>query len=236
LILSIRRKFITLIVAVGLIIAGIVYYCLGSALRERYEQQASLIATSLADTAAGYVLSKDALGPHSLVAKYGELDGVAYAIIQDRDGNVIANSLISLSPEIQKNLSHDERSQTSRRDISLEGKPITEIRRPILQGRLGAVRLGVWSDTVENEIHNRFLLLIIPLTLVLVTAIIVAAFLANRLIGPFNRLITIADRISTGDLDVPIRSESQDEFGKLTHSLERMRSSLKAAMVRLEQN
>lgn len=236
LILSIRRNFIILIVVVGLTIASIVYYWLGRALRESYAQQASLIATSMADTAAGYVLSKDALGPHSLVTRYGELDGVAYAIIQNREGNVIANSLLSLSPEIQKNLSHDEQSQTSRREISLEGKPVTEIRRPILEGRLGAVRLGVWSNIVEREIHNRFLLLMIPLTLVLVMAIIIAAFLANRLIRPFKRLIEVAERISTGDLDVPIKSETRDEFGELTHCLERMRASLKAAMVRLGQN
>ena len=76
----------------------------------------------------------------------------------------------------------------------------------------------------------------IPLTLVLVMAIIIAAFLANRLIRPFKRLIEVAERISMGDLDVPIKSESRDEFGELTHSLERMRASLKAAMVRLGQN
>jgi HAMP domain-containing protein len=236
LILTIRRHFISLIVVLGLTFACIGYYCLNRVLRERFDQHSSVIATSLAETAAGYVLSKDALGLHPLITKYGDLEGIAYAIIQDRDGNVIANSLLTLSPEIQKSLTYEERRKIGRRNISLEGKSVLETRRPILEGRLGTVRVGVWADAIENEIHKGFVLLLVPLILVVIGAAIVAGFLAGRVIGPFNRLIEIADRISTGDLDVPIRAESQDEFGKLTHSLERMRSSLKAAMVRLEQN
>jgi HAMP domain-containing protein len=36
-----------------------------------------------------------------------------------------------------------------------------------------------------------------------------------------------------GDLETPVRIESNHEIGDLAHSLERMRGSLKAAMVRL---
>jgi HAMP domain-containing protein len=36
-----------------------------------------------------------------------------------------------------------------------------------------------------------------------------------------------------GDLETPVRVESNDEIGDLAYSLERMRASLKAAMARL---
>jgi HAMP domain-containing protein len=42
-----------------------------------------------------------------------------------------------------------------------------------------------------------------------------------------------ADEISRGQLDTPVIIRSTDEVGELARSLERMRASLKAAMVRL---
>jgi HAMP domain-containing protein len=44
----------------------------------------------------------------------------------------------------------------------------------------------------------------------------------------------VADSMSRGDLDTPVSVgiESHDEIGDLARSLERMRSSLKAAMSR----
>jgi HAMP domain-containing protein len=41
--------------------------------------------------------------------------------------------------------------------------------------------------------------------------------------------------MSKGDLDTPVEVESSDEIGDLALSLERMRASLKAAIIRLNQ-
>lgn len=232
---KVRRDFVALIVILGLLIAGIVYHFMGSLLRERFEQQASIIATNLADSAAGHVASRDVLQLHTLVAKYGRLDGVAYAFIQDRDGTVLASSLGALLPELQENSASGPR-EASGRILTLQGTPVYESRGLILEGQMGTARLGVWMDTIERDIYKGFLVLLGPIVLILVAAIIVALLLAGRLIRPLRRLMEIAGRMSTGDLDTPVRAESQDEFGELTHSLERMRASLKAAMMRLEQN
>ena len=79
---TVRRNLVALIVILGLIIAGIIYHFLGRILRERFEQQASVIAITLADSAAGHVVSRDVLQLRTLVAKYGRLDGVAYALFK----------------------------------------------------------------------------------------------------------------------------------------------------------
>jgi HAMP domain-containing protein len=49
-------------------------------------------------------------------------------------------------------------------------------------------------------------------------------------------LKTIADEISRGKLDASVSIQSDDEVGELGRSLERMRASLKAAMVRLNRD
>jgi HAMP domain-containing protein len=170
-----------------------------------------------------------------LVAKYGRLDGVAYALIQDREGTVLANSLGSVVPALEANASGDRREVGPRR-VNFQGKVVYESRGSVLEGRLGTVYLGMWADTIQNEIYQGFLLLLAGIALVVIAAALGAVVLTGRLIRPFRRLTEIAGRMSTGDLDTPVPVESQKDFGELTRSLERMRASLKAAMMRLNQN
>jgi HAMP domain-containing protein len=57
--------------------------------------------------------------------------------------------------------------------------------------------------------------------------------LASKTIRPILDLKAIADDISRGRLDTSVSIQTNDEVGELGRSLERMRASLKAAMVRL---
>lgn len=233
---KIGRNFVCLIILEGLIIGGIVYELSGRALREQFNQRASIITTNLSDAAAGYVVSKNVLQMDALVIKYARLSEVAYVLIQDREGKVIAHNLGAFSPELGEVLTFDQRRQVSRRIVTLQGRTVYETRGPILEGQLGTAHLGIWADAVDQQIYQALLVLMWPITLACLAAVIIAVFLARRLIQPFRRLTDVAGRISAGDLDTPVRVESQDEFGELTRSLERMRASLKAAMVRLGQN
>jgi len=53
---------------------------------------------------------------------------------------------------------------------------------------------------------------------------------------PILKLIRAAKSISIGDLDTAaLDTEDPTEFGELSRALERMRSSVKAAMIRLSQ-
>jgi nitrogen fixation/metabolism regulation signal transduction histidine kinase len=229
---EIVRNFVCLIILVGLVIGAIVYQVLGSILREQHNQRAALITINLTDAATGPVVSKDVLQLKTLVTKYARLSGVAYAFIKDREGTVIAHSSATFSPELQGPLHSDQRREVGQRILTFQGKSIYETRGPILEGQLGTAHLGIWADAIEQQVYQA-LSMLWPIALVLVAAVIVAVFLARRLIQPFRRLTDIAGRISAGDLDTPVRVQSQEGFGELTRSLERMRASLKAAMVRL---
>jgi HAMP domain-containing protein len=233
---KIGRNFVLLIVVLGLGVGVIVYDVAGRILYERHNQLTALVTTNLSDAATTHVVSKDILQLKTLVTKYARLDGVAYVFITDREGNVIAHSLSTFSPELMDGLTFDQRRQISRRIVTLQGKKIHETRGPILEGRLGTAHLGIWAEASEKEIFQALFLLLWPPAALFLAAIMVAVYLARRLTRPFRRLAQIAGRISTGDLDTPVRTDSDNEFGELTRSLERMRASLKAAMLRLGQS
>jgi HAMP domain-containing protein len=236
LVATIRRDFIAVIVIFGLLISGIAYYVLRYILQERFEQQGSFMAINLADASASRIVSRDVLQLHTLVTKYSYLDGVAYVIVQDRDGKMLASSLDTSPSEIQEHPAYGQGQALSRGSVSLQGKSVYEFRGPILEGQLGTAHIGIWADRIEREINRGFVILMGPIALLLVATATISVLLAGRLIRSLRRLMEIAGRMSAGDLDTPVRSESQDEFGELTHSLERMRASLKAAMMRLDQN
>jgi methyl-accepting chemotaxis protein len=193
------------------------------------------MATNLADAAVGHMLAKDVLQLHTLVTKYGRVDGVAYAVIQDRDGRVLANSLGTVGTGLEDNLASDPGRKVSGRSLTLQGNGIYDSREPILEGQLGTARIGIWAERIKQETNRVSVFFIGSIAVVFVASITIAVLLAARLIRPWRRLIEVAGKISTGDLDTPVRVEARDEFGELTHSLERMRASLRAAMMRLDQ-
>jgi HAMP domain-containing protein len=65
---------------------------------------------------------------------------------------------------------------------------------------------------------------------------LLAVPLAHALVRPIIGLLEVADKVTMGDLETAVSGQcvrSRDEIGDLARSLERMRSSLKAAMMRL---
>jgi methyl-accepting chemotaxis protein len=108
---------------------------------------------------------------------------------------------------------------------------------------LGPVRDALYGDmqvrveTVESSVAAQLRLMRIIVAVAGVLAIViavVAAFLISRGITQAARdLAAAAESISRGDLDVPIEVKTGDEMQDLAESIERMRTSLKAAIERL---
>jgi sensor histidine kinase regulating citrate/malate metabolism len=184
--ISLEWKVITLIF--GLLSVAIANQLMGRALRIQMDESAVVMATNLSDAAAGYLASKDVLPLKTTVTKYARLNRVAYVFIKDREGKVIAHSLATFSPELQQELTSDQRRQVSRRELTLKGKTVYETREPILEGQLGTAHVGIWADAVEREIDQALFMFLWPITLGLLAGVIIVAMLARPLIQALRRL------------------------------------------------
>ena len=122
------------------------------------------------------------------------------------------------------------------RTTSVRGQSVYEARVPLLDGQLGAVHVGLWAETVQQDVRSTLLTIVGLIALCLAVGVAISTIIASKAIRPLLELKSIADDISRGQLDVPVSFQSNDEIGELARSLERMRASLKAAMARLEQN
>jgi HAMP domain-containing protein len=220
----------------SLIVLAAAYELTRSALREQLDQRVLAIATNLSDAAAAQIVTRDLLALHALATKYTLLDGVAYAFIEDSKGEVVAQTLGSFPAEIQQGLPAPGQRQVYRRELSLTGKTVYETGVPILQGQLGQVHVGFFEETVEKEIQRALLPLIGIIATVPFIGALLSFVLANWIVRPIVGLTEIADKVTMGDLETSVSGKcvkSRDEIGDLARSLERMRSSLKAAMLRL---
>jgi HAMP domain-containing protein len=222
-----------LILAVVLI--ATTYHLAEKIMRDQLDKRALAIATNLSDAATGHIVGRNMLALHALARKYTLLDGVAYAFITDGQGEIVAHTLGVLPPEIRQQPRSEER-QVQRRQLSLEGKTVYETRVPMLEGQAGGVHVGFWGDAAQTEIRSALLPIIGVIAAVLVTGILLSLFIAQWIVRPLVGLTAIADKVTKGDLETSVSgafTESRDEIGDLARSLERMRSSLRAAMLRL---
>jgi HAMP domain-containing protein len=68
----------------------------------------------------------------------------------------------------------------------------------------------------------------------LVFLLIVVCFYSYSVIRPIRHLAKVADRISMGDLETTVQIKAKGEVGLLAESIERMQTSVKAAIERLQ--
>jgi HAMP domain-containing protein len=233
---KIGGTFTGVMLILGIFAIVAVYQLTRNALRDQLEQRVLAIANNLSDAAAGHMMGRNLLALHALTRKYTLLDGVAYAFIRDGKGEIVAHTLGGFPPELRQGLSNQLQRQAERRELSLEGKTVFETAVPVLEGQAGSVHVGFWGEAIEKEIRRAVLPLIGVITLLPIIGALLSFLLAHWIVRPIVGLTQIADKVTMGDLETSVSGacvRSRDEIGELARSLERMRSSLKAAMLRL---
>lgn len=192
--------------AFGLLLIIIANQFLDRALRTEIDQRALAIATNLSDAAAGPVIGKNILDVYALLTKYARLQGVAYAFIEDTNGQIVGHSMRPFPAELVGTLTADERKQAGTRAVTLEGKTIYETRVPILEGQLGAVHLGIWAEGVQTEIDAVLLPFVGLIALVLLVAVALSVFLVRAFIAPIGGRTDKTTDVSASELNAPVEN------------------------------
>ena len=234
---KIGGTYTAVMLLLSVFVIAAMYLLINKMLRDQLNKRALAVATNLSDASAGHLVGKNLLALHALLRKYSLLDGVAYAFVTDSRGDVIANTLQSFPPEIRQGIPTRNQRETRRRELSLRDRTIYETSVPVLEGQVGTVHVGFWADTVEKEIQSALLRFIGIIAIVPFVGAILSFILAHWIVRPIRGLTEVADKVTKGDLETAVSGksvQSRDEIGDLARSLERMRSSLKAAMLRLE--
>jgi sensor histidine kinase regulating citrate/malate metabolism len=207
--ISLDRQIVGAVAAVmlisGLFLVAIVHQLMGRALQAQIDQRGLIVATSLSDSASGYVAGRNVLELHALVTKFARLDGVAYAFIEDRNGRLLAHSTRPFPSGFRKTPTTDGRKH-ARRIVDSEGRAVYEFRTSILEGQLGAAQIGLWEDGVKTQIKRALLPVIGAIIFFLLVSVIVAVLLVRMIARPIAGSKPMANDFSADDLEPPVEN------------------------------
>ncbi len=89
------------------------------------------------------------------------------------------------------------------------------------------------SARTNSFVAQSVLVLSVIVGIAVIFVVISATIFSRRLLNSITEIINAANAISRGDLDVPIAVNQTGEIGDLAKAIDRMRTSLKAAIERL---
>lgn len=87
-----------------------------------------------------------------------------------------------------------------------------------------------YLETYELKVQVFYLIIVGVIAILLVVIFIYS----RSIIRPIRQLSEVADKISMGELDTPVQIKASGEIGVLVESIERMQTSVKAAIERLQ--
>jgi CHASE3 domain sensor protein len=98
-----------------------------------------------------------------------------------------------------------------------------------------AARVELEKASANRKLIGSKIVLVLSILvgIFVVTAVTTAIIFSQRLLQSMTSIIDASNAISRGDLDVPINIEQGGEIGELAISIDRMRTTLKAAIERL---
>ncbi|OGP73906.1 MAG: hypothetical protein A2V86_03540 [Deltaproteobacteria bacterium RBG_16_49_23] len=85
-----------------------------------------------------------------------------------------------------------------------------------------------------EEYEDRIKIFYLVILCVLLILLVRIFFYARSVIKPILQLSAVADKISMGELDTPVKVKAKGEVAVLAESIERMQTSVKAAIERLQ--
>ncbi len=101
---------------------------------------------------------------------------------------------------------------------------------------VGAQIISVPASEVVNAARQSLVLVMLAVSLVFGIAIVaIDRLLRHTVIRPIDRMVSVAQAISTGDMDAEFQQRSDDEIGTLAAAFNRMKLSLQMAMTMLSQ-
>jgi HAMP domain-containing protein len=90
------------------------------------------------------------------------------------------------------------------------------------------------QKSYSEQYNKRFGIMTIIIAIVLIILLVVIYLYSYSVVRPIRHLSEVADKISMGDMNATVDIKAKGEIGLLAESIERMQTSVKAAIERLQ--
>jgi len=238
---SLRWKIGAILVISNILLGGILVYIINQAVSDAIEKElierGKTVATNLANYTSEQILALDVIGLKQIISNALSFESVEYILIQNEVNEVIAKTFNGPIPaEIETILEKTDENELTFVSFARENEEIRciDIVKPVEEGYLGFIRVGMKQQYIDNAVSEINFLIISIIGIITLVGIIIVIFLAHKIISPIIYLTKKADDISQGKLDEKVHVKTNDEIQHLGEALERLRESVIIALDRLK--
>lgn len=243
--------FIAFIVLAGSILTLVYMKFVPSLMHDQIDLRTYSISRSFSAAIHQPLLIKNYLRVNKTAETNAALPGVAYVSVLNKRGVVVAGILGDqdrFAPDFiervktsgfPKEISTQNRIPSGQResatDFSVGGQEIHDV--AVMIGDTGGeAHVGLFTADVDQAVRQSLVPLLIFLLVIAFLGGLCFLMVARTISRPIHLLSQAAEKISLGEIDMPIEVKGGGEISDLAASLERMRFSIKAAMKRLRRN
>ncbi|MCL4322482.1 MAG: histidine kinase [Deltaproteobacteria bacterium] len=231
---SLRIKVIGLVIFATLILGLPVIYFVNRDFSQQNNMQLRLMSNSigkqLSSQSVNYILEDNIYALTRLLKNSLKNDpDVVYAFIQNKRGEVIASTFNGGFPAGLLKVNDFKPKGLSTVKIKTNKGMIYDTSAPILEGRLGSVRVGISSVRSNLTLYSLIRSIFFSMIFAAVLAIILSGAIAWWVMAPIVKLSEAVNIVKNGSYDVKLDVKRDDEIGKLTNGFNEMVNSLKKA-------
>src|SRR3990170_2089069 len=196
---------------------------------DELERRTLAISRDLEGHAGELLLTNDSFGLFSRISQVmANNDDIRYVVVFDADGNVRASTFpegLPVGLREANDLAPDQRQSLLR--ISTSEGEVLDAAYPILDGRVGTIRLGLSTERLQGQVGSLTFTLLALTGGVLLAGLIVGYLLATILTRPLSRLAEAAQAVGRGELSQQVAVYSRDEVGQVALAFNAMTEKLR---------
>jgi PAS domain S-box-containing protein len=207
---------------------------------DEVHRRGTALAEGLAGVSAGALLLYNFTALEQNVVRFDRETDVAYALILDRAGEVVAHSRapehVGLTPSDAVSLRAMAAAPVIQETVGADGEALYDFAVPIMvEGEhWGTVRVGLSRRRMDDQIADTRRELAALAVVALVLGGLATAMVARRITRPVRQLADGVSAIARGELDQRIDPGRSDELGRLALAFNEMAAQLRQQRVDLE--
>jgi len=220
---------VVIVLVFGTINSVLIYQDVKSSLEEETRKRALFIANSITRQVTSLVLFEDYIGLQNIIYGIKEIDSsISYIFILDNKNDVVVHTFEGKFPLklLGINSINDSTQLYSSKTFKLineskidnDGELILDIAVPLLNKRVGTVRIGLKEDTIQQDVHNTVNIFLVMVAVFLFFGIAGAFAFARFITEPIKTIQNIAEKVSLSDIgkqNLPKISIREKLLGKI---------------------
>ncbi len=193
------------------------------------------IASHVAEVCANAFIERDYIELETLAREHKAAEeDIVYILILNRDNKIVAHTFTDGHPlDLEKIVHSINGKRVSVQQINFGEMPLYDIATPVLDKRIGSVRVGISAVPVYHAVSTMTGQIIGAIVSLGILALLLSLPALQTIIKPITDLTHAAKAISEGNWDHKLPVNSNDELGTLTESFNHMINDIRLAEKKL---